>query len=87
MEWAANRSGSLLGRRLVRIMAVRMSTGIRRLSMAAVMAVALATSATRGLQDQADAARARIEIGAQLEELGTTLKAAAMSGTLTDKEA
>ncbi|MCP3905683.1 MAG: hypothetical protein GY715_18810 [Planctomycetes bacterium] len=64
-----------------------MSTGIRRLSMAAVMAVALATSATRGLQDQADAARARIEIGAQLEELGTTLKAAAMSGTLTDKEA
>jgi hypothetical protein len=62
-------------------------TSLHPLSLAVLMTVSAAASAAPGSQDESEAAQARDEIGAQLEELGTTLRAAVMSGTLTDEDA
>ena len=55
------------------------------LSLAALTALCLVAGVAGAVQDEA--ALAREEIGAQLEELGTTLKAAVFSGALTGEEA
>lgn len=55
----------------------------RRLPIALVTALCIAAAGAHAGQDKA----AREEIGAQIEELGTTLRAAAMSGAISGPEA
>ncbi|MHC4809213.1 MAG: coiled-coil domain-containing protein [Planctomycetota bacterium] len=53
----------------------------------AVIAAAIFTLSASAQKGDPAAAQAREEVGAQIEELGTTLKAAAMSGVISGEEA
>ena len=56
-------------------------------NLAVALLVSLLACAAWAQKDDSAAAQGREEIGAQIEELGTTLKAAAMSGVISGEEA
>jgi hypothetical protein len=56
--------------------------GPRRLALVVLAAAVFATTAAPALQDDGAAEQAKREIGTRIEELGTTLRAAVMSGAL-----